>query len=150
MKYAFSSTKTNGIICVSQHSPEKQNMQDVCVWIGRWRCVCIYLSTGRERCVLRNWLMGLSRLSPKDGKAEMKSTQPVDSVELDSPPVLRGVVSSPASPGNSETRFSFISGKVTTYVLSVHFPVCFLWRFLLFRLSCHRPPRWEWEQWGND
>lgn len=55
--------------------------------------------------------MGLSRLLPKDEKAEMKSTRPVDSVELGPPPVLRGVVSSPASPGNSETRFSFISGK---------------------------------------
>lgn len=71
----------------------------------------MYLSTGRETCILRNQLTGLSRLLPKDGKAEMKSTRPVDSVDLGPPPVLRGVVSSPASPGNSETRFSFISGK---------------------------------------
>lgn len=82
------------------------------MWIvDRDACVFICLSTGRERCILRNWLMGQSRLFPKDGKAEMKSMQPVNSVELDSPPVLCGVVSSPASPGNSETRFSFISGK---------------------------------------
>lgn len=34
---------------------------------------------------------------------------------------LRSVVSSPASPGNSETRFSSISGEATTYVWNTHF-----------------------------
>lgn len=34
---------------------------------------------------------------------------------------LRSVVSSPASPGNSETRFSSISGEATTYVWNAHF-----------------------------
>lgn len=92
------------------------------------------------------------RLVPRDGRTEMKSTQPVDSAELDSPPVpTRCGVFTSIPRQVRDSRFSSVSGKVTTYVLNSNFFSLFSVAFYPLLSLTSLPTALGVEAgWGND
>lgn len=112
LQRAFWSRKTDGLY--ASGLSRSVGRMCMCVQAARYRCVCA--------CVYTQTYVTVEAGSRRWGRGtEMKSTEPLTPLTLICLLFLCGMVSSPVSPGDSDTRLSSISGKVTTYIFSSHF-----------------------------